>query len=101
LLGAAVLVGSLSTACAGQWSTEKAWQWYENVGVIKGCNYLPRTAVNMTEMWQADTFDPATIDEELGWAHKAGYNSVRVFIQYLVWADGRFARHQHDDDPVL
>jgi len=87
LLGAAVLVGSLSTACAGQWSTEKAWQWYENVGVIKGCNYLPRTAVNMTEMWQADTFDPATIDEELGWAHKAGYNSVRVFIQYLVWAD--------------
>ena len=41
-------------------------------------------------MWQADTFDPRTIDEELEWAAKAGYNSVRVFLQYLVW--------QHDPD---
>ena len=70
-----------------RWSPEKACQWYRSVGVIKGCNYLPRTAVNMTEMWQADTFDPETIDEELGWAEKAGYNSVRVFVQYLVWED--------------
>jgi hypothetical protein len=36
-------------------------------------------------MWQKQTFDPKTIDEELGWAEKAGYNSVRVFVQYLVW----------------
>ena len=70
-----------------RWSPEKARQWYKEVGVLKGCNYLPRTAVNMTEMWQADTFDPATIDEELGWAQEAGYNSVRVFVQYLVWKD--------------
>lgn len=58
------------------WSAEKAWQWYRKVSPIRGCNYLPRTAVNMTEMWQADTFDPKTIDEELGWAEKTGYNSV-------------------------
>jgi hypothetical protein len=69
------------------WSKEKAWQWYRNVSPLRGCNYLPRTAVNMTEMWQADTFDPKTIDEELGWAEKAGYNSVRIFVQYLVWKD--------------
>jgi hypothetical protein len=36
-------------------------------------------------MWQATTFDPDTIDEELGWAEQAGYNSVRVPLQYLVW----------------
>jgi len=87
LLGVAVLVGLSSAACAGQWSSEQAWRWYGRVGVIKGCNYLPRTAVNMTEMWQGDTFDPATIDEELGWAEEAGYNSVRVYLQYLVWKD--------------
>ena len=87
LLGVAVLVVSSSAACAGQWSPEKAWRWYGRVGTIKGCNYLPRTAVNMTEMWQGETFDPATIDEELGWAEEAGYNSVRVFVQYLVWKD--------------
>jgi hypothetical protein len=69
------------------WSSEKAHQWYKEVGVLKGCNYLPRTAVNMTEMWQGETFDPETIDEELGWAQEAGYNSVRVYLQYLVWAD--------------
>jgi len=66
---------------------EDIWDWYNNVGAICGCNYLPRTAVNMTEMWQADTFDPKTIDQELGWAEDAGYNSLRVFLQYLVWQD--------------
>lgn len=70
-----------------RWSKEKAWQWYRKVSPLRGCNYLPRTAVNMTEMWQADTFDPKTIDEELGWAEKAGYNSVRIYLQYLVWKD--------------
>ena len=64
-----------------RWSEEKAWQWYADVGPIVGCNYLPRTAVNMTEMWQKETFDPQTIDEELAWAEKAGYNSLRVFVQ--------------------
>ena len=34
-----------------RWPEEKAWAWYADVGPIVGCNYLPRTAVNMTEMW--------------------------------------------------
>ena len=68
-----------------RWSEEKAWAWYAEVGPIAGCNYLPRSAVNVTDMWQKETFDPETIDEELGWAEKAGYNSLRVFLQYLVW----------------
>jgi len=38
-------------------------------------------------MWQTATFDAKTIGQELGWAAKAGYNSVRVFLQYLVWQD--------------
>ncbi len=70
-----------------RWSEEKVWGWYADAGPIAGCNYLPRTAVNMTEMWQKETFDPKTIDQELGWAEKAGYNSLRVFVQYLVWKD--------------
>ena len=71
----------------GLWSRERAREWYEDVGVIRGCNYLPRTALNATEMWQADTFDPETIEQELGWAREVGYNSLRVFLQYLVWRD--------------
>ena len=69
------------------WSRDRASKWYKKVGVIRGCNYLPRTAVNMTEMWQSETFSPKTIDQELGWAEKAGYNSVRVFLPHLVWKD--------------
>ena len=38
-------------------------------------------------------FDAATIDEELGWAAAAGYNSLRIFVQYLVWL--------HDPDGLL
>ena len=68
-----------------RWSKEKAWAWYDKIGPMRGCNYLPRTAVNSTEMWQAETFDANTIDQELGWAHDAGYNNIRVFLQYIDW----------------
>ncbi|GHT46234.1 hypothetical protein AGMMS49965_23660 [Bacteroidia bacterium] len=69
----------------GQWSVEKANKWYKKQAWILGCNYVPSTAVNDVEMWQAETFDPATIDRELGWAKKWGINSVRVFLNYVVW----------------
>ena len=36
-------------------------------------------------MWQADTFDPARIDRELGWAEGIGMNTMRVFLHDLVW----------------
>ena len=36
-------------------------------------------------MWQADTFDPKTIDRELGWAQGLGMNTVRVFLHDLAW----------------
>jgi len=67
------------------WSPEKAWQWYNNQPWLVGFNYLPSTAVNDTEMWQKETFDPATIDREFGWARKIGYNSCRVFLQFIAW----------------
>ena len=70
-----------------RWTVDHANEWYEAQECLVGCNYLPRTAVNMTEMWQAEKFDPGTIDQELGWASETGYNSVRVFLQYLVWSD--------------
>jgi len=70
-----------------RWPAEKAWKWHAQVGPIAGCNYVPRTAVNTTEMWQKESFDPKTIDEELGWARRCGMNSVRVFVQYLVYED--------------
>jgi hypothetical protein len=46
---------------------------------------VPSTAINQLEMWQADTFDPQTIDRELGWAAEIGMNTMRVFLHDLAW----------------
>lgn len=36
-------------------------------------------------MWQAETFDPKIIDQELRWASKIGFKVIRVFTHHLVW----------------
>ncbi len=93
-------VATLQQLRDSRWKPEKAWKWYEGIGAIRGFNYVPRTAVNSTEMWQKETFDPRTIDEELGWAERCGLNSARVFVQYIVYeADpqGLIGRMEHDD----
>ncbi|WP_315816215.1 hypothetical protein [Paraflavitalea speifideaquila] len=52
---------------------------------MTGANYIPANAINQLEMWQAATFDPATIDKELGWAESIGFNTMRVFLHSLAW----------------
>ena len=81
-----------------KWSIERTNAWYGEIGPICGCNYLPRTAINSTEMWQGGTFDPQTIDQELAWARRAGYNSVRIFVQFLVWQDDPDGLRQRLDE---
>ena len=70
---------------ADRWSASRAWAWYDEQPWLVGCNFLPSTSVNDIEMWQADTFDPQTIDRELGWAQDLGFNTVCVFLNYIVW----------------
>ena len=36
-------------------------------------------------MWQAESFDRARIDKELGWAESLGLNTMRVFLHDLAW----------------
>ena len=68
-----------------RWSTEKANQWYRKQTWLVGCNFIPSTAINQLEMWQADTFDRETIDRELGWASNLGMNVVRVYLHDLAY----------------
>jgi hypothetical protein len=78
-----------------RWTVEEAAAWYDRLPWLCGFNYLPRTAVNWTEMWQREGFDPATIEQELGWAREVGWNALRTNLQFLVWlddADGLRAR---------
>jgi hypothetical protein len=66
------------------WTKEKANEWYSHQGWLVGANFIPSTAINELEMWQAETFDTATIDQELGWAESLGMNTVRVFLHDLL-----------------
>ncbi|WP_205966349.1 cellulase family glycosylhydrolase [Parapedobacter sp. SGR-10] len=70
-----------------RWSEEKANEWYKKQPWIVGCNFVPSTAINQIEIWQEDTFDPETIDRELGWAQDIGFNTVRIFLHNLVWEE--------------
>lgn len=69
----------------GQWTPEQANAWYAKQPWLVGCNFTPSTAINQLEMWQGDTWDPVTIDRELGWARELGFTSVRVFLHDLLW----------------
>src|ERR1700709_2394481 len=70
---------------AGVWPAEKANAWYAKHKWINGANFTPSTAINQLEMWQADTFDPKTIDRELGYAEGIGFNTMRVFLHSMAW----------------
>lgn len=99
LAAAAVVLGGAAGAWAGdasgritagpgegqRWSAKRANEWYKQQGWLVGCNFAPSTAINQLEMWQADTFDPNTIERELGWARDLGFNSIRVFLHNLPW----------------
>lgn len=90
-MGACLLValslawGSQAYAAGERWSAEKTAQWYKSNPWPVGFNYVPANAINQLEMWQADSFDPVTIDRELGWARKYRFNTVRVFLHNLLW----------------
>ena len=85
LLIAAILFGGRQQPPEDRWTQEKATQWYSNQPWLVGSNYIPSNAINELEMWQADTFDPKRIDEELGWAQAIGMNTMRVFLHDLLW----------------
>ncbi len=70
-----------------RWSSEQAGEWASQKGWLRGCNFIPSTAINQLEMWQVETFDTATIDRELGWAQNIGMNCMRVFLHHLAWQE--------------
>jgi hypothetical protein len=70
---------------AAVWPKAKAQNWFSGQPWRVGANFLPSTAINQLEMWQAETFDAVTIDRELGWAEGIGMNVMRVYLHDLAW----------------
>jgi hypothetical protein len=85
LILSAVPARAIEPAAPLRWSKQQATAWYEKQPWIVGCNFLPSSAINQLEMWQAETFDPKTIDRELGYAESIGMNAVRVYLHDIAW----------------
>ena len=68
-----------------RWTEAKAGEWYQHQPWPVGSNYVPVSAINQLEMWQADTFQPGEMDKELGWAQGLGMTTMRVFLHDLLW----------------
>ena len=88
----ALFLSAIATLCLGPvltareiWTPEQAQAWGKQQGWLVGANYTPASAINQLEMWQAETFDAAGIERELGWAQAMGMNTMRVFLHDLLW----------------
>lgn len=88
-LALALVASGVSASAGERWSAEKANEWYAQQPWLVGANFAPSTAINQLEMWQAETFDPKTIERELAWAKSLGFNSIRVFLHDLLWKHDR------------
>ena len=80
-----IAVAATPSHAQQRWTEQQASDWYRKQPWPVGADFLPSTAINELEMWQAETFDQPTIDRELGWAESIGMNTMRVFLHNLLW----------------
>ena len=48
-------------AAPGRWTAARANEWYAGLPWLVGANFVPSTASNQLEMWQAESFAPDVI----------------------------------------
>jgi len=74
-----------SNIVSTRWTESQAQEWAKENGWLRGSNFNPSTAINQLETWQAESFDTATINRELGWAASIGMNVMRVYLHHVAW----------------
>lgn len=67
------------------WSIDEAHAWGQHQKWRAGCNFIPKTAINQLEMWQADTFDAVEIDTEMALMQRTGMSVARIFLHDLAY----------------
>ncbi len=85
ILIGAVLVFANAIHARDLWTPAQAEAWGKQQPWLVGANYIPASAINQLEMWQAETFDAEGIERELGWAEAMGMNTMRVYLHDLLW----------------
>lgn len=84
-LFATSIVLAPSAEARPRWTPAQANDWYDKQPWLVGANYTPASAINQLEMWQAETWDPKRIDDELRLAQGIGMNTMRVFLHDQLW----------------
>ena len=70
------------------WSKHAANQWYAKQGWLRGCDFIPSTAINQLEMWQAESFDTATISTG-NWDMPSQSVSIACVYFCITWHGSR------------
>jgi hypothetical protein len=75
-----------------RWSEKHAWEWYNSIPWLRGCNFLSSDCCNRIDQLQEEGFEKrlTTADRELELASSIGYNTIRMILQFEVWDE------QHD-----
>ncbi len=98
----AVLAATALAGRTGPWTKEQAWKWYDAQPWMRGCNYLPASAANYTDMWQELGSEArfAEMEREFALAERTGFNVMRLILHeqgFGVWLadhDGFMARFE-------
>ena len=70
-----------------QWTKEEANAWYENIGWLRGCNFIGSDCTNRLDMFQSYKAEEklATAERELALSQKIGFNTVRIWANFDVY----------------
>ena len=75
-----------------RWPESKAYAYMNSFGEIKGCNFVPSYC--KSPMQHFIDFRESIIRRELGYAKKAGLNSIRLWIPCFAWQSDKEAFYQ-------
>ena len=85
LLFVVALAASVAFGENPRLADQAAWDSYKKQPWRRKPTSCPARPPTPTEFWQAESFDEPTIERELAIAQATGFNTCRVFTQYLVW----------------
>ncbi len=70
-----------------KWTAQQANDWYNELGWLRGCNFIGSDCANRLDMWQSYKCEEklATADRELALANKIGFNTVRLWANFDVY----------------
>lgn len=70
-----------------RWTEDQANAWWSSQKRIIGSEFMASYAINQLEMFQADTFDVVSLDEEIELGQRLGFNTFRIFLHDLLYSN--------------